>query len=51
MSHGYLPIEIRVERESCDCPESFYHQFFVRRDRAASLRGRPDAFVGGGPSP
>ena len=51
MSHGYLPIEIRVDRASCNCPESFYHQFFVRRDRAASLRGRTDAFVGGGPLP
>ena len=46
-SRGYLPIEIRVDRELCGCPESFYHQFFVRRERAASLRGRPDAVVGG----
>jgi arabinofuranosyltransferase len=45
-SHGYLPIEIRVDRELCDCPETFYHQFFVRRERAASLRGRDDVVVG-----
>jgi len=46
-SHGYLPIEIRVDRELCGCPETFYHQFFVRRERADSLRGRTDAVVGG----
>jgi len=46
-SRGYLPIEIRVERELCGCPETFYHQFLVRRERADSLRGRPDAVVGG----
>jgi len=45
-SRGYLPIEIRVDRELCDCPDSFYHQFLVRRERAASLRGRDDAVVG-----
>ncbi|HEY3253176.1 MAG TPA: hypothetical protein VGJ91_04475 [Polyangiaceae bacterium] len=39
---GYLPIEIRVDRELCGCPESFYHQFLVRRERAESLRGRAD---------
>ncbi|MEI9940287.1 MAG: hypothetical protein WDO69_23975 [Pseudomonadota bacterium] len=47
IGHGYLPIEIRVDRELCHCPETFYHQFFVRRERAASLRGRTDAVVGG----
>jgi arabinofuranosyltransferase len=46
-SHGYLPIEIRVDRELCNCPETFYHQFLVRRERAASLRGREDAVLGG----
>ena len=46
-SHGYLPIEIRVDRELCGCPETFYHQFLVRRERADSLRGRTDAVVGG----
>jgi hypothetical protein len=45
-SRGYLPIEIRVEPELCGCPEGFYHQFLVRRERAASLRGRRDAVVG-----
>jgi arabinofuranosyltransferase len=45
-SRGYLPIEIRVDRELCGCPETFYHQFLVRRERAASLRGRTDAVVG-----
>jgi len=45
-SHGYVPIEIRVDRELCDCAETFYHQFFVRRERAESLRGRADAVVG-----
>ena len=42
-SHGYVPIEIRVDRELCDCPETFYHQFLVRRERADALRGRADA--------
>jgi hypothetical protein len=46
-SHGYLPIEIRVDRELCGCPETFYHQFFVRRERAATLRGRDDVVLGG----
>ena len=46
-SHGYVPIEIRVDRELCDCPETFYHQFLVRRERADALRGRADAVVGG----
>jgi len=45
-SHGYVPIEIRVDRELCACAEPFYHQFFVRRERAESLRGRADAVVG-----
>jgi hypothetical protein len=59
-SHGYLPIEIRVDRELCRenvktsktrpeierCPEPFYHQFLVRSERADSLRGRADAVVG-----
>ncbi len=26
-SRGYVPIEIRIDRELCDCPETFYHQF------------------------
>jgi arabinofuranosyltransferase len=47
MSHGYVPVEIRVERDLCGCPETFYHQFLVRHERAASLRGREDARVGG----
>lgn len=47
-SHGYVPIEIRVDRQRCDCPETFYHQFFVRRERADSLRAREDAVVGRG---
>jgi len=46
-SRGYLPIEIRIDRELCACPETFYHQFLVRRERAGSLRGRPDVVVGG----
>lgn len=46
-SHGYLPIEIRVDRDLCDCGETFYHQFFVRRERAESLRGRADVVLGG----
>jgi arabinofuranosyltransferase len=46
-SRGYVPIEIRVDRELCGCPETFYHQFLVRRERAASLRERSDAVVGG----
>jgi hypothetical protein len=46
-SHGYVPIEIRVDRELCGCAETFYHQFFVRRERAASLRERSDVRVGG----
>ncbi|MEI9950724.1 MAG: hypothetical protein WDO74_17540 [Pseudomonadota bacterium] len=46
-SHGYLPIEIRVDRELCGCPETFYHQFLVRRERAAALRERAAAVVGG----
>jgi len=45
-SQGYLPIEIRVERELCRCDETFYHQFLVRRERADSLRGRADVVVG-----
>ncbi|HEY0469816.1 MAG TPA: hypothetical protein VGC79_36770, partial [Polyangiaceae bacterium] len=45
-SRGYVPIEIRVDPELCDCAEPFYHQFFVRRERAAWLRGRADAVVG-----
>jgi len=46
MSRGYLPIEIRVDRELCGCAETFYHQFLVRRERASSLQGRPDVVVG-----
>ena len=46
-SRGYVPIEIRVDPELCDCAETFYHQFFVRRERADALRGRSDAVVGG----
>ena len=46
-SQGYLPIQIRVDRELCGCPETFYHQFFVRRERAESLRGRADVVLGG----
>lgn len=49
LSQGYLPIEIRVDRELCGCDETFHHQFLVRRERADSLRGRTDAVVGGGP--
>ena len=49
LNHGYLPIEIRVDAELCDCAETFYHQFLVRRDRAASLRGRDDLVVGSAP--
>ena len=45
-ARGYLPLEIRVDRELCDCAEPFYHQFLVRRERAASLRGRDDVVVG-----
>ncbi|HXK17382.1 MAG TPA: hypothetical protein VNG33_06260, partial [Polyangiaceae bacterium] len=45
-SHGYVGIEIKVERALCDCPESFYHQFLVTRERAESLRGRSDVRVG-----
>lgn len=61
-SRGYLPIEIRVDRELCGesarvrggqrsevfgaCAETFYHQFLVRRERADSLRGRDDVVVG-----
>jgi hypothetical protein len=45
-SQGYLPIEIRVDRELCGCDETFYHQFLVRRERAETLRGRTDAVVG-----
>jgi len=61
-SRGYLPLEIRVDRQLCgesspvraalerrsagECPETFYHQFLVRRDRADSLRGRDDVVVG-----
>jgi len=45
-SHGYVPIEIRVDRELCGCAETFYHQFFVRRERAESLRGRADVVLG-----
>lgn len=44
--HGYVPIRIRVDRSLCGCGETFYHQFLVRRERAASLRGRSDAVVG-----
>jgi arabinofuranosyltransferase len=46
MRQGYLPIEIRVDREVCGCDETFYHQFLVRRERADSLRGRADVVVG-----
>ena len=46
-SRGYLPIEIRVDRELCDCSETFYHQFLVRRERADSLRGLGDSVVVG----
>jgi len=45
-SQGYLPLEIRVDRELCGCAEPFYHQFWVRRGRADSLRGRDDVVVG-----
>jgi len=45
-NHGYVPIEIRVDPELCGCPETFYHQFLVRRDRAATLRGRDGVVVG-----
>lgn len=45
-SHGYLPIEVRVDRDLCRCDQAFYHQFLVRRERADSLRGRSDAVVG-----
>jgi len=44
-SQGYVPIEIRVDPELCDCGRTFYHQFLVRRERAASLRGRANAMV------
>ena len=50
-SHGYLPIEIRVDPELCGCAEAFYHQFLVRRERAASLRGLDGVIVGSSPSP
>lgn len=46
VSRGYLPIEIRVDRELCGCAETFYHQFLVRSERADSLRGRTDVLVG-----
>jgi arabinofuranosyltransferase len=65
LSQGYLPIEIRVDPELCSepqkderarrddaagsCPEAFYHQFLVRRERADSLRGRADVVVGSWP--
>jgi hypothetical protein len=45
-AHGYLPIQIRVDRELCGCAESFYHQFLVRSDRASSFRGRSDVQIG-----
>ncbi|HET7542158.1 MAG TPA: hypothetical protein VFK05_19960 [Polyangiaceae bacterium] len=45
-AHGYVPIQIRVDRELCDCAETFYHQFLVRSDRAASLQGRSDVAIG-----
>ena len=46
-AHGYVPIQIRVERELCGCAEAFYHQFLVRSDRVASLRGLPEVQLGG----
>lgn len=45
-SRGYVPVQIRVDRELCGCPETFYHQLLVRRERAALLRGREDTVVG-----
>jgi len=45
-SRGYVPIEIRVDAARCGCPETFYHQFLVRRERANRLRGREDTVVG-----
>jgi hypothetical protein len=45
-SRGYVPVEIRVDAALCECPETFYHQLLVRRERAPLLRGRQDTVVG-----
>ena len=43
---GYVPIEIEVSAALCGCDAAFFHQFFVRRERAGDLRARPDVVLG-----